>query len=505
MTEQLSLVLKQCASPKFTALTKAIHSKSLKLGKLSCLHFRTNILTAYSKCGIIYDACQLFDEIADQRLCFFDTVSWNSVISGCVQNGKDAEAFRYFKNMQSYYSNCSHGNDFQDLGPDSFTLSSIISSSYCLEMNIIHGEQLHGYALKTAILSSISVGNSLITLYAKWGRLHESRLVFESMPELNVVSWTALISGHAQQQGNEEETLRMFVLMMRNKNQRPNQFTFASIFSSCGKLASLSQGMLFISVALKMGHFSNIHVQNSLVGFCSDCGYLEEAKAIFKHITNPDIVSWNSLLKGYSQQGRGEEALSVFEEMCKRCETPDAITFLSVLSACRHTGMVFQGLKLFKTMKEDHGIEPEVEHISCIVDLLGRAGQLHQAEEFIRGFQFKVSSSAWRTLLGACRVHGNAELAKLAASRLLELEPCDAEAQIVVSHIYAANGRWDMVANLRCSIKEKGVRKEPGFSWIEVGNRVHSFVVADWGHSQIEEIQKTLMELTNHIKDWIVD
>ncbi|XP_043690044.1 pentatricopeptide repeat-containing protein At2g27610-like [Telopea speciosissima] len=503
MAKQLSFALKQCVNSKFTASVKMVHAHSLKLGSLSDVHLCTHALNAYRRCGVVLDACQLFDEISaeDEQHVLLDVVCWNSIISGCVQNRWDEEAFCRFKHMQFYHSHNSSCDNLEDLRPDSYTLSSLLSSNYCLERSISPGEQLHGYATKTAILSSLSVGNALITLYAKWGNLNESRLVFKSMAGLNIVSWTALISGHAQLEGQEEESLRMFVIMMREGEQQPNQFTLASVFSACGRLASFSQGVPFVTIALKLGLLSDIHVQNSLVGFYSECGSMEVAEVVFNAITNPDLVSWNSLLKGYSHQGTAEKALKVFEEMSMRGTTPDTITFLAILSACRHTGMVSLGLSLFRSMKAEYQIEPEAEHISCIVDLLGRAGQLQQAEELISGIQQKLGPSVWRTLLGACRLHGQGELAELAASRLLELEPCDAEAHIVLSHIYAANGRWEMVAKLRRSLKEKGVVKEPGYSWIEVGNQVHSFMAADSNHQQIDAIYKTLRLLTKHTKE----
>ncbi|OVA05259.1 Pentatricopeptide repeat [Macleaya cordata] len=523
MVEQLlSLALNRCTNQLVSSLAKTVHSNALKIGVLSNLHFATRVLVAYCKCGVIDDARKLFDEIAEssygRQLSFssssLDAVCWNSIISGCVNNRRDKEAFQYFKQMQqSYYynsfpfNNHNSDDDLEDfIGPDSYTLSSLLSSNYCLQENIIPGQQLHGYTIKSGNFSNFSVGNALITLYTRWCRLYESKLVFQSMPRRNIVSWTALISGYARQRDHEEESLKLFVLMMKENEQRPNQFTFASIFGSCGRLASLSQGIPFISTALKMGFLSDIHVQNSLVGFYSECGCIEEAITTFKAIINPDLVSWNSLLKGYSQQGRGNEALQVFEEMQARGENPDAITFLSTISACRHTGMVSQGLQLFRSMKLDYRIEQEDEHISCVVDLLGRAGRLDQAEDFIRGIKFDLSPSVWRTLLGACKIHGRTdELVELAASKLLELEPSDTEAHIVLSHIYATKRQWDMVANFRRSFKEKGGSKDPGCSWIEVQNSVHSFVAGDSGHPLIDEIQTTLIELTNKIKQQTVE
>lgn len=495
----LSIALMRCVSPSFAALAQTIHSLSLKLGNLSDLYLATRTLAAYCKCGMLEEARQLFDEISTTS--FLDAVPWNTLISGFVKKGRDEDAFRYFKRMQSYFSHHVCGDEAP--GADSYTLSSLLSSTHCLENSKSTGEQLHGYAISTGIVSSLSVSNALITFYVAWDRVPNAKQVFDEMPQRNVVSWTALISGFARRRGLEEESLSFFVRMMRgDAGQKPNQFTFASVFGACASIAWLSQGIVMISLALKMGLLFNIHVQNSLIGFYAECGCLEDAVAAFEALKKPDIVSWNSLLKGYSQQGRGEEALRILEEMCKKGETPDSITCLSILSACCHSGLTSQGLDLFSRMELSYGVKPGAEHISCIVSLLGRAGLVHEADAFIRSVDCELGASVWRTLLGACRVHNKVEVGEMAAAELLRLEPCDSEAHVVLSHIYAGNGRWDMVRNLRHSMKQKGAGKEkPGFSWIEVGSRVHSFVAADLCHPNMCEIEERLIELTNNIKD----
>ncbi|KAG9455862.1 hypothetical protein H6P81_000370 [Aristolochia fimbriata] len=426
--------------------------------------------------------------------CWWTSVTLMKKQRGCIHNQRNVEAFRYFKHLLR------NGREGERLVPDSYTLSSLLSSSDCIKNNLSTGEQLHGYAVKAGIISGVSVGNALITLYASRGRTLESKLVFRSMLQHNVVSWTALISGYAQNISDNEEAVKLFVQMVRE--ERPNQFTWASIFSVCGNSAWLMQGICFIPLALKMGFLSFLHVQNSLVGFFADCGCLEEAKVTFDAIVMPDVVSWNSLLKGCSQQGLGDKALHVFEEMCNKGLKPDSITFLLVLSACSHSGKTSQGLDLYRKMEEDYNIEPRTEHVSCIVNLLGRAGQIHKAVGFILNVHCELGSSVWRTLLGACRAHGvSQELAELAATELLRLEPHDAEAFIVLSHIYAASGKWDKVRHLRQKMKQKGVEKETGFSLIEVNRRVHKFAAADWAHPDIHEIVTKVIELTDNCKE----
>ncbi|XP_031504538.1 putative pentatricopeptide repeat-containing protein At3g47840 [Nymphaea colorata] len=481
----LSSALRSCASMRALGLGRSIHAHSLKLSCLPNLCIQTAIIKLYCECGSIEGALLMFEEMPER-----DVICWNSIICGLVKNGRDVEAIRFFKEMIAV-----------DDGADSYTLAALISSAYCLE-KVSAGDQLHAYAINTGIISSLSVMNALITMYARSGRLHESKTVFQTMPGKNVVSWTAMISGCAQQ-GREEEALQLFSDMMRGTSAgvRPNQVTFMTAFDCCGNLATLLQGNMLLALVLKLGFASRVEVQNSMLSFFSECGRMEDAETTFKTIREPDIVSWNSLISGYCKQGRGSEALATFEKMQKNGVTPDSITFISLLSACRHAGLLHEGLTLFEKMIFHYGIEPQMEHLLCTVNLLARSGQLGLADKFIRQIDLKHQDvSLWRTLLGACRVHGNAEFASLAAEKVLEMESCNSEAFVVLSNIYAASGRWDMAGNFRRLMKNMNVIKQPGFSWIEVGNKVHCFVSASPSHPKINEIYAALIELSSHMK-----
>ncbi|KAF3774325.1 Pentatricopeptide repeat-containing protein [Nymphaea thermarum] len=407
----LSSALRSCASMRALGLGRSIHAHSLKLSRLPNLYIQTAIIKLYCECGSIEDALLVFEETPER-----DVICWNSIICGLVKNSRDVEAIRFFKEMIAVGD-----------GADSYTLAALISSAYCLE-KVYAGDQLHAYAINTGIISSLSVMNALITMYARSGRLHESKMVFQTMTGKNVVSWTAMISGCAQQ-GREEEALQLFSDMMRGTSAgvRPNQVTFMTAFDCCGNLATLMQGNMLLSLVLKLGFASRVEVQNSMLSFFSECGRMEDAETTFKTIREPDIVSWNSLISGYCKQGRGCEALATFEKMQKNGVTPDSITFISLLSACRHAGLLHEGLTLFEKMISHYGIEPQMEHLLCTVNLLARSGQLGLADKFIR--------------------------------------------QI-----------------------------DPGFSWIEVGNKVHCFVSESPSHPKINEIYATLLELNSHMK-----
>ncbi|CAN6459216.1 unnamed protein product [Victoria cruziana] len=392
----LSSALRSCTSIRSLATGQAIHAHSLKHRCLPNLYIQSALLKLYCDCGSIEDALLMFVETPERDVTF-----WNSIICGLVNNSRDVEAVRFFKEMQAVGDRA-----------DSYTLATLISSAYRLE-SMYTGDQLHAYAINTGIISSLSVGNALITMYSRSGRLHESKLVFQTMTRKNVVSWTAIISGFAKQR-HEEKALQLFSDMMKGASAgiRPNHVTIMAVFDCCGKLSTFLQGNMLLALVLRLGFASNVGVQNSMLTFFSECGCMEDAEATFLTIADADIVSWNSLVSGYSKQGRGNEALASFEKMRKSGVTPDSITFVSSLSACRHAGLLHEGLMLFEMMIFHYGVEPQTEHLLCIVDLLARSGQLGLAEKFIRQIDVRYQDvSLWRNLLGACRVHGNAEFA----------------------------------------------------------------------------------------------
>jgi pentatricopeptide repeat protein len=240
-------------------------------------------------------------------------------------------------------------------------------------------------------------------------------------------------------------------------------------------------------------------VENALVTMYSKCGTIDDALKLFDAMICRDIISWNAMITGYAQHGRCLESLNLFEQMQSRCIKPNEISFVGVLSACSHAGLVDEGWHYYSSMRLDHGIVPGVEHYACMVDLLGRAGQLDKAENLMNDMPFGPNAFVCRTLLGACRVHGNLEVGKRVAECLIELDPQDAATYVTLSNIYAAAGRWETATKVRKMMKDRGVRKDPGFSWIEVKSRVHAFVLGDQTHLQTEEIYASLERLTGQI------
>ncbi|GLJ29003.1 hypothetical protein SUGI_0572420 [Cryptomeria japonica] len=454
-------------------------------------------------------------------------VSWNAMVAGYSQNGCGDKALNLFYQMQQ-----------ENLEPDHFTFGSVLRACGSV-FDVEKGKQIHNYIIKTGYEADIIVGSALVDMYAKCKIMADACKVFDVLFERDTITWTIIIVGCAQH-GWNKVALQYFGEMLR-RGVKSDQFTVASALSACANLAALEQGKqvhthlivsgfesnitagsALIDMYTKCGSMTDAHIaideinsQNSvlqpimvagnsqrgqgdvvvgsaLVDMYSKCGDLENAYKIFGKLRERDVVSWTSMIGGLAQHGRGMEALQLFQQMLQAGLKPNAITFVGVLSACSHSGLVDEGLHYFDIMSKEYGITPRKEHYSCLVDLLGRAGCLQEAHDFINRMPVEADASIWSNFLGACRVHGNMDLGKHAAECLLEMKEHDASTYVVLANIYAAVGRWDDAAKIRSMMQERGIKKKPGYSWIEIKNKIHTFVVGDMAHPQNEEIHSNL-------------
>lgn len=370
----------------------------------------------------------------------------------------------------------------------------------CGDMNSLsEGKKVHSHIIKTVCECDVFLLNNLITMYVKCRSLKNARKVFDKMPERNDVSWNAIIAGSAQN-GNGEEALNIFCDMQR-AGWKPSNFTFGSVIKACAGLEALEQGRQIHAYTINTGFVWDAYVESSLVDMYAKCGSIEDAHQLFGKMDERDVVSWTLMIAGYAQNGQGTEAVQLFEQMRLEGIKPNHITFICVLAACSHSGLVDAGLCYFDSMSRHYNITPRPDHYACMIDLLGRAGLLDEAKKFINNMPYEPDISIWRALLAACRIHGNVELGKRAAECLFELEPQNAATYVQLSSIYAAAGQWEEAAKLRKLIKDRGVKKKPGCSWIEVNNRVHAFVIEDRSHPQTEKIYETLEKLETQIRD----
>lgn len=308
-----------------------------------------------------------------------------------------------------------------------------------------------------------------------------------------------MIMGYVDE-GYDEEALELAFQMQRSGIE-PNDYTFASILIACSNISVLEKGKQVHALIIKAGFESHISVKSGLVTMYSKCGSIEDARQTFDSLDKGDVVSWTAIIAAYAQHGPGIEALKLFGQMQQQGVKPDHVTLIGLLSACSNAGLVDEGWHYFNSMDKDHGIEPTVEHYACIVDLFGRAGRLDEAEDFINKMPLKPDAVVWGALLGACKVHGNIELGKRVSECLLELEPQCVGTHILLANIYAADGRWVDAVNVRQIMKDKGLRKQPGRSWIEVQNTVHTFVADDKSHPQSREIYAMLDRLLEQIEE----
>ena len=358
------------------------------------------------------------------------------------------------------------------------------------------GVQFHCLAIRTGVVGNVYVGSCLISFYSKCCKLCNAYRVFEEMPVKNVVSWTAIIAGFAQE-GLVDGCFELYSLM-RNSTLKPNDLTFTCILSACTGGGSLGRGRIAHCQAIEMGFDSYVHVANALISMYCKCGNVEDAYHIFESMIGKDNVSWNSMIGGYAQHGLAVQAIDLFEEMKKQRVKPDAITFLSLFSSCRHSGLVKQGQFYFNSMVE-HGVKPELDHFACMVDLLGRAGLLEEARDFIVKMPIHPNAIIWGSLLSCCRLHGNVWLGIEAAENKLLLEPESAASHLQLANLYASVGCWDQAARVRKLMKDKCLKTDPGFSWIEVRNEVHRFRAEDWSNWGLTEIAAVVDSLADHM------
>ncbi|KAL3645122.1 hypothetical protein CASFOL_010302 [Castilleja foliolosa] len=543
----LTNVLASCVAIEALDIGKKVHSFVVKLGLSGYISVANSLLSMYAKLGDHKTALTVFDKIklknisttnavislhmqagrVEQALAEFevmkerDIISWNSMIAGYNQCHFDAESLKMFSDMLNG----------SKLRPDRYTLASILSACANLE-KLKTGKQIHAHIIRTNFDISGAVGNALISMYSKCGsveiarkllqtcgtsklnmiaftslldgyiklgNLDPAREIFDSLDDRDVVTWTAMIVGYAQN-GYNNDAMELFRSLVE-KGPVPNSYTLATMLSVSSSLASLNHGEQIHGYALKLGEVLSVSVSNALINMYSRSGNINCAKKSFALIQQRrDPISWTSMIIALAQHGFAEEALQLFEEMMLVDIKPDHITFIGVLSACTHMGLVEKGRNYFKKMKDTHGIEPTSSHFACMIDLFGRAGLLGEAQDFIEKMEIEPDVIAWGSLLASCKVHKNVELARIAADRMLSIEPGNSGAYSALANVYSASGQWDEAAKIRKSMKDRKVKKEQGISWLQIKSEVHVFGSDDAIHPQRDAIVRNMAEIWDRIK-----
>ncbi|KAH9317193.1 hypothetical protein KI387_018962 [Taxus chinensis] len=451
--------------PAFACLSdlqyaESIHGYVIKSGFESDFAVTTALIDMYAKCGSVCFARKVFDKMPKGNVS-----SWNAMIAGYTQNGCAEVALALFSEMQ-----------LQWVEPDLITMASVIPA--CAHLAALHvGNCIHSYAIRCGFDSDVMVGTALIDMYAKCGSMDGSRRLFVRMAKRNVVSWNVMIAGYAQS-GHSFEALTLF-REMQLQGLKPDSVTVVNTLPACAHLSALQQGKRIHGHTIQINLESDVIVCNALLDMYAKCGTIEFARQLFDSISAKTLVSWNAMIGGYGMHGHGKDALQLFTQMQQEGIKPDNISFISVLSACSHSGLLDDGWMCFESMIEDYCITPSMEHYACMVDLLGRSGHLDEAHDFIKKMPMKPNVVVWGSLLGACSVHGNILLGECVLKYILELVPENVGHYVLSSNIYAKAGRWNDAAKLRNTVEVKGLKKAPGCSWIEINNNIHSFFIAE--------------------------
>ncbi|XP_057735970.1 pentatricopeptide repeat-containing protein At5g46460, mitochondrial [Arachis stenosperma] len=427
----------------------------------------------YCSNGRVEDAMRLF-----YRMPLKDVISWTSMIGGLDQNGKSDEALVLFEKMV-----CS------GVKPSANTL--VCGLAAAAKAWAFHaGVQIHNCVLKLGYCCFDEfVTASLVTFYASCKQMEAACNVFDEVVQRNVVVWTALVTGYGLND-RHQEALEVFGKMMK-MNVVPNESSFTSALNSCCGLEDVERGKEFHAAATKMGLESSVYVGGSLVVMYSKCGYIGDAILVFKRISEKSIVSWNSIIVGCAEHGCGMWALTLFRQMLHEID-PDEITLTGLLSACSRCGMFQKAKCLFRYFGQKRSITLTVEHYACMVDVLGRCGELDEAEALVTSMPVKANSMVWLILLSACRMHSNLHVAERAARKIFEMEPNCSDAYVLLSNMYAASNRWDEVDEIRRTMKDNRVVKQPGSSWLTLNGLRHEFLSADRSRPLTEKIYQKL-------------
>ncbi|PIA31683.1 hypothetical protein AQUCO_04900168v1 [Aquilegia coerulea] len=498
--------------------------RDLDLGERVCAYIGGNgvelnavlvnaLVDMYMKCGVIETGKRLFDECTDRNL-----VLYNTVMSNYVREGMAEEALKVFNEMLK-----------SGQRPDGVTLLAMVSG--CVELRHLgYGRELHGYILRNGLDGWDSVINAVIDMYMKCGEpetafqvfnlmsnkttvswntvvagfvnncdMDSACRLFKSMPEKDLVSWNTMI-GALVQDSLFEEAIELF-RTMQNEGMTGDKVTMVSVASACGYLGALDNANWVHNYIVKNEIHCDMRLSTALVDMYARCGDPQSSMQVFHKMKEKDVSAWTAAIGAMSMEGNGDKAIKLFNEMIKQGVKPDSVAYVGVLTACSHSGLVELGQLVFRSMKDDHGIFPQIVHYGCMVDLLGRAGLLTEAHELIKSMPMEPNDIIWGTLLAGCRMHNNVELAAYAAKKVTELAPEKTGSHILLSNVYASAGKWIDVARVRMNLKEKGIHKLPGSSSIEVNGTIHEFTSTDESHPQITHIARMLDEMGCRLKD----
>ncbi|XP_031371750.1 pentatricopeptide repeat-containing protein At4g21300 isoform X2 [Punica granatum] len=477
-----SSLLPSIAESTILELGKEAHGYIVRHGVPLDVFLKSALIDLYFKCKDVKMAKRTFEQTS-----LTDIVIYTGMISGYVLNGMNMDAVETFRKLMD-----------EGKRPNSLTLASLLPACAGLASPRL-GKEVHGFALKNGIESRCYVGSAILDMYAKCGRVNLAHNVFKNMSQRDSVCWNSMITGYSQN-GKPQEAIHLFRQMGAAQGIKYDCVSVTSALSACASLPALYYGKEIHGYMIKQPSCSDIFGKSTLIDMYAKCGNLELARRVFDQAEEKNEVSWNSIIAAYGMHGLLSECLSLFHKMLENYIRPDYVTFLTIISACGHVGEIDQGIRYFHLMRDKYRILPRMEHYGCMVDLFGRAGRLKEAFETIKSMPFPPDAGVWGTLLGACRVHGNVDLAEIASSHLFDLDPENSGYYTLLSNVHADAGQWIGVHRVRHLMKERGLQKIPGRSWVEIDNVTHIFVAADWTHPQSGEIYFALDILLQELR-----
>ncbi|KAJ1694728.1 hypothetical protein LUZ63_011426 [Rhynchospora breviuscula] len=478
----ITTTLKSISRCSFFKHGEQLHSLILKSGFESNTFALNSLIGLYFSCGLTGLAKRVFDA-APSGTC--DIVSWNSMVSGYLDNNMFEDALLVFTKMVKGFVR------IDEVSP----INALIA---CAKLGFGEvGKRIHTLIVVNGLDLNYYLGSALVSMYAKCGFTEVAHVVFDRMPERNVVCWGALIAGYVQF-GKYKEAMELF-RQMQLARVTPDEATMASVISLCAQMGALNEGRYIHAYCDIHGLGNRLFVKNALIDMYSKCGDVKEAYSVFLELTTRDVFSWTSMISGLAMNGYCTEALHLFEQMEREGEVvPNEVTFLGVLSACSHGGFVQKGYFYFDRMCKRYNLRPKIEHFGCMVDLLGRAKLIREALEFIENMPVLPDKVIWRALIFACRSSRETKIAKYAADKIAELDSnSNCGVHVMLSNVYATSSLWADVRTIRGFMKNQNEHKVPGHSFIEINGVVHEFLAGDVSHGETESIYQALKDLVN--------
>ncbi|XP_028759412.1 pentatricopeptide repeat-containing protein At3g29230-like isoform X1 [Neltuma alba] len=468
-------LLKACAGRSWLPVIQMIHSHIEKTGFYADIFVPNALIDSYSKCGPfgLAAALNLFMSMTEK-----DIVTWNSMIGGLAKAGELEEACKLF---------------------DEMPVRDMVSWNTMLDGYVKKGDMDKAFKLFEKMPErNVISWSTMVWGYCKAGDIDMARMLFDRSPAKNMILWTTIISGYAEK-GLVREASSLYE-QMEETRLKPDDGTMISILAACAESGILCLGKKIHASINRTRYRCSTKVSNALIDMYAKCGCLEAAFDVFNGMGKKDVVSWNAMLQGLAVHGHGRKALKLFSRMIHEGFEPDKYTFVGLLFACSHAGLVKEGRKYFYSMEKVYGIVPQIEHYGCMMDLLGRGGHLKEAFALLHSMPMEPNAKVLGTFLGACRMHNAADLARAVSDHLLKLEPSDVGNYSLLSNIYAQAGDWSSVAGLRLQMKSTGGQKPSGVSSIELEEKVHDFTVLDRSHPKSEDIYQMIDRLVQDLK-----